>query len=581
MRIARPAVRPALVFCLALVAGGCAVLPRKQAGLVPTETRYNVLYITSESMNTKHLSVYGYDKPTSPNLEAFAKSGTLFERNNTASCWTSENMNSYLTGTYSLVHGVNTRNRSTPPEWYTPLEMLRDDGYQIPKLSGYLADNNYANLGFSPVVQPIPPEEWIRKNKDKPFFIWHHILNPHLPYDPPPWAKRKFFKEEMIPNEASRARLSVPFINGVVLKGKAEFKPEEDGPALRAIYDAELLKMDQEFGRILKTVEELGLRDKTIIIFSADHGEELLEHGFVGHASTSKDANLHDEILHIPLIISLPGKVPQALSIRQQVRGIDLMPTVFELLGLPIPAYFQGASLLPLMRDPAGQPDRTAFIATTKAGYKEDDPDHIRTYRRAIRTPEWKLIKEINDGVENFRLFDLKSDPAEKVDVKEQHPRELADLTRRLGEWEATCAGWKARHFEANRYLEPEARRSWLGKRWERWFPPAPLDLTGVENPPAFTYPEDNVVWTAASTQGHVEIRWNGKKGIPYLVEVALGEGDYHFTNQVRTKEPRLIREFDQGYWNEYITQYNPAKVRVKIDRPQYEWSEWRTIQLK
>lgn len=574
--------RPTLPIALVcLLSTGCVKLPKRHAGPLPGQSAYNVLYITSESMNTKHLGAYGYDKPTSPNIDAFARTGTLFKRHNTVSCWTSENMVSYLTGTYSLVHGVNTRNRSAPAHWYTPLEILRDEGYQVPKLSGYLADSNYANLGFSQAVHTVPPEDWIRANHDKPFFIWHHILNTHLPYDPPPWARRKFFKPEMIPNEEARKRIELPQMNGVLLKGKHTFKPEEDAEAIRAIYDAEVLKMDQEFGRIVRTVEELGLRDKTIIIFAADHGEELLEHGFIGHASTSKDANLHDEIMHIPLIVSWPGRVPQNLVITQQVSGIDIMPTVFDLLGLPARDYFMGRSLVPMMKDPAGVPGHTAYLATTKAGYKEDDPDHIRVYRRAVRTPDWKLIKNIEDGVPSYVLHDLRNDPGEHVDVAEKNPAVMADLRARMEEWEKKCAGWSETHFTRKRNIDPELRQSWLAKKWSQWFPPPPLDLTGVANPPTFTYPEENAVWTAESTGGRVKIEWAGRKGIPYLVEVSLGVGDYHFVNQVRTREPFLIRDFDKAYWNEYIAAYNPGRVRVKIDRPEYEWSDWRTIQLK
>jgi hypothetical protein len=377
--------------------------------------------------------------------------------------------------------------------------------------------------------------------------------------------------------------LRVNLVNkaGVIPRDKHFFKPEEDAIAIRALYDAEVLKMDQEFGRIVRTVEELGLRDKTIIIFSADHGEELLEHGFVGHASTSKEANLHDEVIHIPLLISWPGRVPQGLVITQQVQGVDIMPTLFHLLKIKPLDYFMGESLVPIMEDPSQQRERNVVITTSRAGYKEDDPDNIPVFRRAVRSTDWKLIVHRTNGVESVELFDLKADPGEYKNVTKAHPEKTEELRQQLLTWEARAAGWEKEYFTKKKNIEPSARRSWLAKTWDRWFPPPPLDLTGVENPPQLTYPEDNAVWTADSTNGRVELRWNGRKGIPYLVEVELGEGDYHFTNQVRTKEPLVIRDFAKDYWNEYIVEYNPARVRVKIDRPQYEWGEWRTIQLK
>ena len=158
----------------------------------------------------------------------------------------------------------------------------------------------------------------------------------------------------MIPNEASRHRVLQVQTNGVLVAGAVDFKAEEDLPAITALYEADVLMMDAEFGRIVKKIEQLGLRDNTLIIFCADHGEELLEHGYIGHGSTSKDAKLFDELTHLPLLVSLPGRIPAGGVVTQQVRTIDILPTVFDQLGLPQRDYFMGESLQPLWTAPAG-----------------------------------------------------------------------------------------------------------------------------------------------------------------------------------------------------------------------------------
>jgi len=130
--------------------------------------------------------------------------------------------------------------------------------------------------------------------------------------------------------------------------GTVNFEPEDREP-MHALYDGELALLDREIERTVKTLERMGLLENTLIIIGADHGEELLEHGFVGHASTSGEAHLYDEIVNIPFLISFPKKIPSTV-IRTQVRGIDVMPTVLDLLKIPIPDYLEGRSLMPVIK---------------------------------------------------------------------------------------------------------------------------------------------------------------------------------------------------------------------------------------
>lgn len=571
-----------LAFAGALLLGqGCAMLPKKHR--VETAARpLNVVILTAESMNTKHLSLYGNERKTSPHLDAFAKTAVKFDWCVGASAWTSESVVSLLTGMPSPVHGVVTRNRNMDPRWFTPMEILRDAGYDNPRMSAYQVDQNYSHVGFTGEMQITTPEVWLEQHKDKPFFMWHHLLDTHLPYKPAGWAKEKFWRDDLIPNEASRHRVLQVQTNGVLVAGAVDFKPEEDLPAITALYEADVLMMDAEFGRIVKKIEDLGLRDDTLIIFCADHGEELLEHGYIGHGSTSKQAKLFDELTHLPLLLSLPGRIPAGGVVTQQVRTVDIMPTVFDLLGLPQRDYFMGESLQPLWRDPTGAGHRIAFSSSSMAGYKEDDPDKVTRYVRSVRAPPWKLIRHEAKGLDDvYELYHLEQDPGEKVNLMGRHPGVEARLVVALDQWLRTCGEWTDRRLSRKENVEPVYRRSLWAIWMEYLFPPEVLDLTGVDSPPKMIWPLGGEVITHANSNGRVHVKWTGKPGIPYLLELDFGSGDYHFNTYVRSDVPEMIREFDAPWWNTYAVQYSPARLRVKIDRPEHEWSGWTSVELK
>jgi hypothetical protein len=288
---------------------------------------------------------------------------------------------------------------------------------------------------------------------------------------------------------------------------------------------------------------------------------------------------MFDEIIHVPLIFYLPGVIPKGVAIGEQVRTIDIMPTIFDLLGMEIPPYMQGQSLLPLMTE-TNRTDRTAVVATSYSGYKEDDPDNITHYMRGVRTPDWKLIKDIDQGVETFSLYDLKNDPKEKSNVVDAYPEHVVELRDKLADFEAT-AEEKLAFFKTAKYTEPIHRVTAWKKFWGHFkLPPKPIPAD-VTNPPVLLTPLEGEELTAESTQGLVHITWDGKKGVPYILELELGEGDYYFMTYVRTKVPEIVRNFRPTYWDTYIKAYDPARFRVKIDRPEYEWSGWRTVRLK
>ena len=588
-----------LILTVAVGTGCTSLIPRKnnEKANITVPNPYNVLFVTYESMNTKHMTAYGGPHDSSPFSHDFSKKGVIFNHCYSASAWTSENVASLFTGTSSLMHGLYSRNHHVPANWYTPFEMLRDAGYQIPRMQGFQADINYNQLGFTTGVNPVPGPEivakrdrgpkdilqpliWLENHGEKPFFLWYHILNTHLPYNPEPWIINKFFNEEMIPNDKSRKRVDYVRNNGVCVWGSVDFVPKEDQEAIRGLYRGELYRADRMFNLLYHKLKALNLDTNTIVVLTADHGEELLEHGFIGHASTAKRANVHDECIHIPLMIVLPGEIPQRLVIDQQVRSIDIMPTIFDLMGLEIPEYMQGKSLMPMIQDPDNAEERDAIVSTSYAGFKEDDPANITHFMRAVRNKQWKLIIDDDNGEITQQLFNLQDDPGEHTDVAHQHPEVVSVLRAKYDAWAANAEDQKEL-FMQKQYTDPAFRRTALQKLFAKFkLPPKPIPKD-CPSPPQITKPTEGQILSIETTGGLVEIEWTGMEKVPYLLEVELGEGDYNFSVFLKAKGPRLDRKFRESYWNTYVADYDPGRVRVKIDRPEYEWSSWRNVRLE
>ncbi|MBF0103951.1 MAG: sulfatase-like hydrolase/transferase [Deltaproteobacteria bacterium] len=260
-----------------------------------TPKPYNILWLTGESVRPDHLHVYGYPRETSPHIDDFARTGVLFKNAFNPSGWTSENMVSNLVGVNSLVHGVDVRNKSVPSRWHTPPEQLKDAGFVTARIQTFQNIPNYDYLGLDLDGSPDDLATWLNEHKDQRFFIWYHLLQAHLPYTPPDEHKKLFFNDTMITDASMRKRVAQIQQSSLVIRGEATFK-EADHEAISALYDGAVHNMDAEFGKIIRTLEALGLRQNTLVIYSADHGDELLDHGFVGHASTAKGGHLHDEV---------------------------------------------------------------------------------------------------------------------------------------------------------------------------------------------------------------------------------------------------------------------------------------------
>jgi hypothetical protein len=346
----------------------------------------------------------------------------------------------------------------------------------------------------------------------------------------------------------------------IVRKGEVAFDPERHGDVVRALFTQTLRQQDAKVGKVLMKLDELGLRDNTLVVVTADHGDELLEHGFVGHASTNWDSTVFDDLVNIPLVIYYPKKLPKGKRIDTQVRMIDLMPTMLDILDIPLEEEIQGKSFFPLIQGKGGFQE-TAFSETTPCGYS--CPQRLANNRlRSVRTNEWKLISIYTDDTKETRyeLYNLREDPGETQNVIEEHPDIATQFKAELQQW-----------------MEAPAQFAYATKKSEQSHY---LDMD-VENRPIVLFPKTGTVMTPDTHKMQVHLKWIGDEQTDYLIEYNVGKGGYHMTGELEVVgNEQWFGPFPEDIW-QALPLYNPWKFRIiPKNYPQYP-SEWITFEMK
>ncbi|MBF0107356.1 MAG: hypothetical protein HQM16_18755 [Deltaproteobacteria bacterium] len=284
-------------------------------------------------------------------------------------------------------------------------------------------------------------------------------------------------------------------------------------------------------------------------------------------------------IIRVPLIISLPGVVPQKRVVTKIARGLDIMPTIFDVLGLSVPTHLEGRSLLPLIDDAETGPERSAFASSSYQGYQADHPENIVDYMRAVRSKDWKLFYRIwNLKTEEFFLYALSTDPQEQRDVKHLYPAKFLEMKALLFEWINHSKTVVVPDEPDNRSLITR-----LSDGYDVFFADEAIEalIKKAPSPPKITYPQNGAVIGFDDTQGNLKISWTGIKGVPYLVDIVGGTGSNKLDTQFKSNTPWIEKKITKDYWNEYVILYQPVKVRVKINRPDHHWGEWVTFKTR
>ncbi|MGD8895879.1 MAG: sulfatase [Acidobacteriota bacterium] len=392
----------------------------------------NVLLLTVDTLRSDHLGAYGYARPTSPNIDRLARRGLLFRQAETPQSATWPALTSLHTSLYPSAHGVVWNGHDMPPGMVTLAGLLHSRNYST---SAFLSNMKRArHPGFARVSGARAGDqagddldatrtaiEQLRLEKDRPFFLWLHLIGPHAGYTPPPPWDTAF-----VPPGPSTVRGELDELVRIRQDGRP--LAEADVAHVVGRYDGEVGRVDELLGQVLDTLCALDLETSTLVVFSADHGEDLYEHNQYFFHSPS----MYDSSLDVPLILSLPGILPEGVETDQPASLVDLAPTILSLVGLPAPTSFQGRDLLPGGALASAPGPRPLFSETNGRIY-------------GVRVDGWRLIFNPEDytpgapggayPIAPVELYDLAADPREQRNVAADHPDRVEALTAQITSW--------------------------------------------------------------------------------------------------------------------------------------------------
>ena len=401
----------------------------------------NIILFGVDSLRADHMSCYGYPHLTTPYIDRFAQQGTLFENNISAHIPTTSAYGSMLTGmdvfttqVVALRHKGGLRS-----EVKTLAEILKENGYNTtcigftgnPSARGFDTYLDYMgwgswNEGRSPKAENLNEKAIPELNRllkdDKPFFLFLRHMDPHAPYLPPAPYERMFYHgNESDPNNHSMNPVMSfkPFCDFF-----ASWMPPgiSDKDYVIAQYDGAIAYMDACIQTILTAVDTHGLRENTIIALNGDHGETLYDHDcYFDHHG------IYDQTLHVPLIVSYPGKVPVGHRVSGYTQHKDLVPTLLDLADIETGIAFDGKSLVPMAHGEIPSHDSEIYI--TECTWMR---------KHGWRTAEWKLIVALEPDFHfkpEIELYNLIQDPGEDNNLAEQEPEVVALLKKRMDDY--------------------------------------------------------------------------------------------------------------------------------------------------
>ena len=398
----------------------------------------NIVLIVVDALRPDFLGCYGYDRPTSPNIDALARRGALFETAVAHAPWTKTSFASFLTSLYPFQHGVVDWESVMPDTVTTLPEVLGQGGYSTLAVINMLGITGEFKVtgGFDQVSEAAKRNRdafattqdavELIKNSRKPFFILIHYFDTHWPYRPAPQyvdlVRREGEPDPFTSRSAGQGRGARMPAKGVV-----------DGEKL--LYSACIRFVDDAVGRLLGFLDGAGLKQKSVIIVTSDHGEAFWEHGVGSHGG-----NLYDEAIKVPLVVSYPAKYRDARRVPTQVRHIDIAPTIMDFAGVVDKGHREGTSLRRLIEGgDLGAARQTVVpqdVALCESSLRKS-PD-----TKCVRTDRFKLIIEPATGLAEF--YDLLEDPLERSNVRSGMPAEADSLGRILSRIPgSTVEGWR------------------------------------------------------------------------------------------------------------------------------------------
>lgn len=391
-----------------------AVDPNNLASVLPVEPDANIIIISFDALRADALGIYGYPLDTSPNIDRFAQGAVVFDRAYSAAPVTPTSFAAAFTARWPF-RSFQKWNLIPSP---TLAGALTESGYKTAALinNSQVADERNFGQGFVDFrfFNAIPDEEalelgssWLVDHRDEKLFLWLHFLSPHSPYEVRPQSAQFYDPDYEGPYKTHTT-------------ARFETDDPKEIARIRSLYDGEIFYVDQLFGQLMDVLESQGLLENSIVVLTADHGEEFYERGGFQHRY------LFEETVRIPMIVHHP-RLEQGLRTQTLYSNVDLWPTLAAMVGARPPEDADGRNLLA----PADPERAISSVAMTDGRYRGIN----------LLKGNEKLILDCIPEMQ-VQLYDLNGDPSETVDLAEEQPgkvRNLLHVLRLIGGVEDPC----------------------------------------------------------------------------------------------------------------------------------------------
>jgi arylsulfatase len=423
-----------------------------------------------DTLRASRLGCYGYAKPTSPTLDRLAREGVRFERAFAPGIPTTPAHTTMFTGLHPLTHNIVCHGGQADLDRKTPVlpELLQRAGYTTAAVDNLFNIKPWLARGYEFYINPasrhrlkllVSCEEvnaraipWIRAHASEKFFLFLHYWEPHTPYLPPERYRTYYDsgRNPFSPEFSSFAPIKrQPFWDMFHDTWFNKLGPVTDADYIASLYDAEIRHVDDGVAAILDTLDELRLAEDTLVILTGDHGESMYQHDiFFDHHG------LYDDVVHVPLLMRSPGRIPAGRTAAPMVQHLDIAPTVLDAVSARPSAGMEGVSLWPLA---TGQSETGGWnkVVCCESTWQS---------KWALRTDTRKLILSREQDFHNMpprELYDLVRDPEETQNLAIQNWQEAAEMEGELEEW--ISAGLE----KTGRTEDPlRVQGITLGKKW-------------------------------------------------------------------------------------------------------------------
>jgi len=400
----------------------------------------NVLLIVVDTLGAEHVGSYDEELDHTPNIDRLAASGKRFGRAYAPAPWTQPSVASLFTSQMPSNHVVRGLAETLAPGQNTLAEYLFEQEYKTHGVvgnmllqkefgfgQGFMSYNQRAVEGHEGITSERITNsaiKWIDERSRDPFFLFVHYFDPHALYQ-----EHAEFDQT--------GDYEGPLRPAMGIWETRDLRPEltqEDIDYLAGLHREEIAYTDHHIGRLLDHLEAKGLDEDTLVVFTSDHGEEFMRHGWIGHTRT-----LYNDLLRVPLLIRYPGVVEPGI-VNTPVSLIDIVPTLMDLVAnTPTSPRWEGISLVPLLQGaPGALPPRPLFAEVTYRPKLQDGAraEEKTAFKTAVILDDLKLIHDLIQ--DSFQLYEFGQDPHDLNDVWGQNPERDQLLESLLASWESS-----------------------------------------------------------------------------------------------------------------------------------------------